>query len=364
MFKVWGRNLLLMLAIGAGIAVAAQNPDAGAPRGGAVQRKKGPPAPVAGGRARQKPAADAEGAGAESGQRRGNGLPWKVGMASRQWRSALPGLRAAIAANPDDPNLQAYLGVINARIGRYAEAAVAFQLALGSEVYEEQGVERHADALRYTGHPEEAFELRRSVWLMTMNVNQAAPMVVGMVDDLRYAGDNEGAEDWAWYLISEVPQMEEAYAVAADVALDRGDLDEAGYLLWMADLYGHRVARTRAARGRLEMAYGDLKAAYGEVRYGRMRNRNHLPWAIQAESLRLQGGAHEALALLDTGHLPDKERPDMTAARLAALASAGQLEEARELRRIALWSYPSNPDVLAASKVLDLAEARAASGSK
>lgn len=370
MFKIWGTNLLVMLGVGFGVAMAAQTtgkapatgarPAAGSP----VQVQQMPRMPGAGrggAAGKEHRGKNPGGGGAKrEGGKRGGGTPWKMAIATRQWRTALPGLRAAIAANPDDANLQAYLGIVDARIGRYGEAVADFELALGSDVYEDQGLERHADALRYTGHPEEAFELRKSAWLMERKVNDATTMVVGMVDDLRYAGDLDGAEDWAWYLISEVPQMEEAYAVAADVALDRGDLDEAAELLWMADLYGHRVARTRAARARLELAYGDPKAAYEEVRYGRMRNRNHLPWAIQAEAMRLQGYVVEALGLLDSGHLPDKDRPDMMAARLATLASAGDLSEARDLRRIALWTYPSNPDVLAASRVLDLAEERAA----
>ena len=374
MFKVWGRNLLIVLAVGVGAALAAPTPGAtpGAtpgqgPGGRSVDVRRVPKRAGAGtGGAGQHGGSAAGGGGKAFGGpkdgKRGGGTPWKMAIATRQWRSALPGLRASIAANPDDANLQAYLGIVDARIGRYGEAVADFELAVGSDIYEQQGLERHADALRYTGHPQEAFELRKSAWLMTRTVNDAATMVVGMVDDLRFAGDLQAAEDWAWYLIGEVPQMEEAYAVAADVALDAGDLDEADQLLWMADLYGHRVARTRAARARMEMAHGDLKAAYEDVRFGRMRNRNHLPWAIQAETMRRQGYVIEALALLDSGHLPDKDRPDMMAARLAALASAGDLDEARALRRTALWTYPTHPDILAASKVLDLAEARAASG--
>ena len=133
MFKVWGRNLLIMVAVGVGVALAAPNPQATpgqGPGGKALDVRRVPKRAGAGtGGAGQHGGSAAGGGGKAFGGpkdgKRGGGTPWKMAIATRQWRSALPGLRAAIAANPDDANLQAYLGIVDARIGRYGEALAA-----------------------------------------------------------------------------------------------------------------------------------------------------------------------------------------------------------------------------------------------
>ncbi len=293
--------------------------------------------------------------------RRGLGAtPWRASFASHQWRNALPGLRKELADNPDDPELHAYAAIASAKIGRYADALLSFESAIGSEFYEAKGLDEHATTLRVTGHVEEAVQLRREALASAPRALGQVQIAFNLADDLRAAGDLQGAEDAAYFVLSETPGLEEVYALFADIALDAGDLEEAELQLWYADIYGVRTARTRAARGRLQLAYGDLDAAFDEVAAGRMRTRNHLPWAIQAEVLRRSGNPAAGLNLVESAFLPDKERPDMTAAKLACLASLGELEEAEDLRQWALDVYPRDPSVRAASQVLDRALERAA----
>lgn len=288
-------------------------------------------------------------------------MPWRVAFTSRQWRNALPGLREALASNPDDADLHAHYAIVSARIGRFADALPSFEYGAGAEIYEEQGIGLHADALRATGRADEAAALRRAAFISATRWPRQLSLVMDLADDLRYAGDLLGAEDAAWLLVGEAPGMEEAYALLADVALDRGDTEEAALQLWLADLYGTRTSRTRAARGRLQLAYGDLDEAIAEVSHGRMRGRNHMPIAIHGEVLRRQGMPDACLARLDVGTVPDKERPEIAAVRLACLASDGQLAEAAELRTWVMGAYPEDPNVLAASAVLDKALAKAGS---
>lgn len=285
-------------------------------------------------------------------------MPWRAALAARQWRNVFQGLRKDLADNPEDPELHATLGIVSARIGRYGEAVAAFSFAQGSPTYEGQGLSLHADALRATGDYQGAIALRRESFAAAERALRQSVVSLDLADDLRYAGDLLGAEQAALYVLAEAPRMEETYALLAEIALDVGDTDEAELNLWLADLYGHRTSRTRVARARLQIALGDLEAAYEEVSYGRMRNRNHLPWALQAEILRRQGFAVEGLYLLESGRLPDKDRPEMMAVRLACLASDGQIEEALELRAEAIGLYPRDPNVVAASVVVDKAVAK------
>jgi len=314
---------------------------------------------VKGGRRRAPEGAGKPSKGAEEmkGKLRRGAMPWRAALAGHQWRNALPGLRRELANNPDDPDLHAQYAIASARVGRFADAYAAFALSLGSTVYEAKGLGMHADTLRATGHLDEAIELRQEAIAASTNEMQRFGLLFDLVDDYRYAGDLGSAQDTADELLSIAPGIDEVYSIAADVALDAGDLDDAAFDLWLADLDGSRTARTRSARARLQIAYGDLEAAYGEVAYGRMKNRNHMPWAIQAEILRRQGMPDQGVILLESARLPDKDRPEMMAALLACLSSAGELAEARDLRDEATALYPKDPDVIAAAKVYDLAVA-------
>ncbi len=294
-----------------------------------------------------------------SARRAMRNTPWRASFFGHQWRNALPGLREELTNNPDDAELHAYLAVASAKIGRYADALPAFENAEGSPYYESSGLDEHATTLRATGNFDQAIALRREALAASPTEVRRVSISFDLADDYRAAGDLYNAQQVAEYVLAATPGLEEAYALLADIAIDAGDLEEAELQLWFADLYGRRSARTRATRGRLQLAYGDDEAALAEVREGRMRSRNHLPWAIQGEAMRRMGDPVGCLSLLDSGFLPDKDRPDMTAAKLACLASAGYLDEAEELRHWAVDVYPKDASVLAASKVLDLALAKA-----
>lgn len=346
----WSGLALMGVLVLGGAALAQQGVGSKAARGAGASglRRRAPP-----GAGRKQ----VTGAGEEKQKLARTAMPWRAAFAGHQWRNALPGLRVELANNPDDPDLHAQFAIANARIGRFADALPSFELSLGSSVYESRGLAMHADTLRATGHLEEAIALRREAIAASTNEMERFGLVFDLVDDYRYAGDLLDATDAADELLAIAPGIDEVYSLQADVALDAGDLDEAAFDLWLADLDGSRTARTRAARARLQMAYGDLEAAYAEVSTGRMKNRNHMPWTIQAEILRRQGMAAQGLIVVQAQRLPDKDRPEMMAEQLACLSSLGEIEEAREIRDEAVARYPKDPNVIAAARVFDLAVA-------
>lgn len=288
------------------------------------------------------------------GRPRGHGMPWQVALSMRQWRSALPGLREALSASPDDPELHARQGLVFARIGEFGDAAGAFRFAEGAAFYEERCLGDHADALRFTGDAAAAAALRRS-WIATLgDPKDLAEAELGLAEDLRALGDLDGAADAAARALALAPAAEDVYVTLADVAMDRGDLDEAEGQLWLADRTGGGGAPgTRTAWARLALAHGDLDTAYEAVRRGRRKGRDLGPWAMQGEVLRRMGEPETCLSLLDSGFLRDRSRPEMVATRLACLASAGELDEAEHLARRARSLYPHDARVLGALAVFE-----------
>jgi tetratricopeptide (TPR) repeat protein len=278
--------------------------------------------------------------------------PWRVAFQMGQWRSALPALQAALEREPDDADTHARIGYVQAKIGRFGDAIASFQMALGSEWYEEKALRPHADSLRATGALEEAIALRRQVVLQADAARERVAAGVELALDLRAAEDPAAAEAALYAVLSESPREEDAFALLAELALDRGDLEEAGYQLWMADRYGADRPWTRVAHAHLAIAEGDLDGALLYVNHGKKKGRDLSPWALQAEILRRMGDPEGGLALLDSGFLGDQDRPELLSARIACLASAGQRDEASELARRAVSLYPRDAGVRAALAVL------------
>lgn len=283
----------------------------------------------------------------------------EVALRTGQYRNALPKIRKHLDDNPDDADLHALLGYVYARIGMYGDAQTAFGLSLGSTVYEMICVSRHADTLRYTGDPEQAAQLRRERVLTLRDDNDALPLLMGVVEDLRYAGDFEGAEEALYEAMAMSPGSGVVYAMAADLAMDQGDMEEASYNLWLAALYGQEEQRVKVANARLLMLEGDYEEAQEHLNTRRIVRRYFTPIMMQAEIYRRQGIPDEALAIAESARVSDKTRPEVMAEQLAALASLGDLVEAREVAAQIRATYPRDPNALAALAVLEKAEARA-----
>lgn len=283
-----------------------------------------------------------------------------LSMRMGQPRMALPELREAVRNQPDDPDLYAWLGLALAHIGQYAEAVPAFEMCAGSTIYERNAIGPHADALRATGEPEAAAALRLSRALARKDgADAAGTLFLGQVDDWRWAGRLDLAEDAAWAAIAEAPSAEQTWAALADVYLDAGDLEEARATLWVATRDGRTSLRGALAEARLAMAEGDYEAAEEAlVSSPRERYRSHRLAAMESEILRRQGFPEAARANLEVPRLPDQDRPEVLAERAAAAASAGELVRARTLLNRALSLYPRDPDVLAAAEVLEKAAQR------
>lgn len=273
-------------------------------------------------------------------------------MALRQWRPARAALLRALEDDPDDPELYARLGYVNVQIGEFGDAVAAFTFAPGSAFYEERGLRAHADALRVTGRAAIASELRTEAIAAAPSAAAAAQLQLDLAQDLRAAGDHSRAEDAVWMALATLPRSERAFTTLAEIALDQGDLPEADAQLWMGGIAGNRLSATHTARARRALAEGDLDEAMRAARKAHRRGRDLTPWAMQAEVLRRLGDPEAGIELLDSGFLADRRRPEMMAARIACLASAGRVSEAEELAREGRAHYPRDSWMLDALNVL------------
>ena len=280
--------------------------------------------------------------------------PFQAQLKVGQLRSAMAGIRAAIDRNPDEPDLFAWLGIAVARAGAYAEALPAFELAVGSEIYDQQGIAFHADALRATGQPERAAALRRERLVDVDLEDDSALLWIGIAEDLEAAGDLEGAWEAMSWAESVAPSSANMLAAKAELELQLGEPDEAAASLWLASLSGGGPGvRERLAGCRLARQEGDLaeaSRALGRTGVGHRKSRLGI---YQAELLREAGAPARCLEMLDQPRFLDRERPIYLAVRMACAAEAGELAEAKTLRDHAMRIYPRDADVLSAAAIVD-----------
>jgi len=271
-------------------------------------------------------------------------------MQKGQFALAIQALRPGIQTAPDDPELHALMGIAQARMTFFADAVVSLDFAPGSSAYEGEGVDAHADSLRVVGQSARAVELHGAGLLASELTSQDEMLLwVDLVDDHLYAGDLDAAHAAAVQCLTLRPRSGGAHAVMADVALTSGDLDSAGYHLWMASEDGQQLLRAMWVEWRLALALGDVAMARAVADEALLFRRRHpRVQAMQAETLRLEGDPEAAIGVLDRPDNKLKEHPELLAARMATLQDLGRTDEASWLAAWAGNVYPTVPAVRAA----------------
>ncbi|MCB9764381.1 MAG: tetratricopeptide repeat protein [Alphaproteobacteria bacterium] len=285
---------------------------------------------------------------ASVGRRGGPGDGASVAFRKDQFRRASGKLRALLDVHPDNLRAHCMLAMTEARAGFYADAIAGFGLCAGDPLYEVEGISDHADTLRALGHPAEAAALRLSQRVNVEGEDTELPVLLDAALDLRFAGDDVGAEELLVEATGLFPRSSSAHAELAELLFAQGRLDDAEFHLWLADLYGGGLShRTRLVLGRVQLAEDNLVGANETLtRASNQRPRSADAAALLAESLRRMGRADEALDLLQGNRFTFHEHPALLAAEARALADVGRTAEATAILSRALAIYPHYPDVL------------------
>jgi Flp pilus assembly protein TadD len=263
-----------------------------------------------------------------------------------QYRLATQAVFKRLAESPDDVELHAILGVAWSKNDFYTDALGAFALCSGSIYYEDRGIEAHADALRAVGQGEAAAALRLERLLdADLNEGRELKVLIGAMDDLREAGDFDGALAIADRAEALFPRSPMAMAAVADVYLDIGDLDAADAAIWAMRQLGD-TTRGAAVLARRAIIDGDLTEADAILEDSRrFRNPTARLASLRAEVLRLGGDPHSAADLLERNRWRALETPELIQVRLKVYTDMEDTSELAYWRALAESRYSANSAV-------------------
>lgn len=271
-----------------------------------------------------------------------------------QWLVGGRHARRLLEDDPDNDDLFAILAIASSRANVYPDAVAAFEFVGGASMYDRAGLGAHADALRYTGDAAGAAELRTQQLLQPdVEPSQQLVLILGIVDDLRAAGDLQGAYEEAWRALSFRPRSPSAHAFLAEVLLDLGDLDGALFHLWMARDIGTDTLRVPLVEARIALAEGNVQAARRATDEAlEIRRNSARVGALHATVLRLEGSPDDALQVLERNVFKLQDHPDLVAAMILVLRDLGRLDEARAEAERGRVTYPGHDGVREAAALL------------
>lgn len=257
-------------------------------------------------------------------------------------RVAMQQARQELRARPDDIELMAALAVAESRSGYFADAAGSFALCEGAQLYEDLGLEAHANVLRALGDGGQAAALRLQRQLSPLTAQMAFRLWLGASDDLRSIGDIDGAMEMTLAGLSQFPNSGMLHAQLAELHLVQGDIDQAEFHLWWSARQGEHQ-RWVIAEGRRRLMVGDLIGARELAsRFYRSAEPNARFVAFYADALRENGEAAVALHELTTGRWRLTDDPLVLGAHLRLLVALEDWDAAARLAAHASVVYPRN----------------------
>ncbi len=277
---------------------------------------------------------------------RGLGVPavaleaLRHGNLTRAWSEAERHLKG----NPFQSPGWAVMGGVESLLGWYPEAVSAFEGGQQAIWYDRVGRPLHADALRSVGRADEAAALRRESLEGEARPAARLRAYADLVDDLRYAGDALGAEAVVAEAMGQYPRSSVAMSLASDLALDRGDVEEAESWLALIEHFAGRVHRTLLVELRLAVMVQDhdrVDRIMGKL--ARTGGSDPVANALLAHSLCDRGEAEEALDAARAA--PGRGDVVTAAAEVRALRMLGEEAEARVLASWLLARHPEHPEL-------------------
>ena len=285
----------------------------------------------------------------------------QVRMARGFTRQADAMLVEALDAHPNDPVLLPMAGVVRAAVGDYALALVATEGELLDGPKVQQAATSRATALRHTGAPGAAAALRAEGLLREgLTAPQEALVWCAISADHLAADDHEAAFDAAMAGLAADPDSPRPYVALAELALDRGDLDEAVIQLELARRGRATPRALLHLEGRLALelespvhAFRVIFLAARSVLGGRL---DPEMTALLVEARRRQGWASGARSVQERESLMFNQElwhPALLATRALVRADAGDLAGAAEALERAQALYPHHDWVRAAALALE-----------
>ncbi len=253
--------------------------------------------------------------------------------------------RKAIKINPDEPDLFVGLGTKEVEVWQYADGLVDLQLGQLGSIYDKDGLEAHADALRVFGRGREAADLRLSaVW--SSRDRREVRLRADAVADLRAAGKWSEAEE-AWLdAYARFPVAPLIHAEGALLYADMGDLATARFHADLAAVSAVIPRRVLLALATVCFLEGDFTNAKAQI--AELRSENPLSMEgilLDAEFQFATGDAQSAWKLVDGPRWKASDQPDAMALRASLLHTLGQESEAKQLIDRAMALYPHHRKV-------------------
>ena len=259
--------------------------------------------------------------------------------ASQFIRMGLPRLivqqsQQTLQKNPDDVLSFSTLGIGYARLGQYADAQSAF-LCGGQNEYE-HALEYLADSYRYFNNTTQAVEIRSSLlWDDTTLDQDRVRIYYDIIEDYRFANQNEQAEMMAYELIGFHPKAMLGWAQLANIAMDKNNLDEAFMYLQIVtiEIQDHRRSPKELIyiQARYEYLMGNYEEAHTMIQKTFQRQPTHESFLWFAKIKRVLYGPKEALDLLERNKFNNNEHPHILQLKYDLYVELQMLEKGTEV---------------------------------
>ena len=259
--------------------------------------------------------------------------------------------------DPDSPKAHAIHGIVYSMQGWPTESLVAFEMASGGDLYEQEGLHYLAAALRDLGRGEEAAELRREQRLVpSPNPYIHVSIEANIVDDLRSVEAWDEAIEAADVLLATVPGNVIAHSTVADLMWAMGDVDEAMFQLFLVSRTGQRSYRYLEVLSNIAVDEGRLGDA-AELLAMVRKQRPRLPRirALQLETLCELEEEEMLLLELEYPRFRDNMHPSLLAAEVSCRLRRGELDKAAAVAGDLRVMSPALPQAQAAVALVDLA---------
>ncbi len=194
----------------------------------------------------------------------------KLAMAERMTQQglylyALKSLDDTIAKGLGDADVYAYRGMVLTLRGQYQYAIADFEEGLGAVRMNGRDGEAYAYAKSVRGDCAlDYFESIRHFGNLPRGAN--IRLLSTEVDVQRYCQDSVAAMDAQNWMASEFPHAVKTHLAAADLALDRGDVDEAWRAIFNAQLH-YQYVGIRDILARIALIEGNYDEAFQQMQY-------------------------------------------------------------------------------------------------
>ncbi len=194
----------------------------------------------------------------------------KLAMAERMTQQglylyALKSLDETIAKGLGDADVYAYRGMVLTLRGQYQYAIADFESGMGAVRMDGRDGEAYAYAKAVRGEcAQEDFESIRHFGNLPRGAN--IRILSTEVEVQRYCQNPLEATDVQHWMALEFPHAVKTHLAAADLALDRGDIDEAWRVLFNAQLH-YQYVGIRDVLARIALMEGNYDEAFQQMQY-------------------------------------------------------------------------------------------------